>query len=112
MTPQELQEILDELERSKASRKRAWENLQEIRWVLKDTTGTELPAPERKTIDLEGRIVKDGVRKAVRDRQLALAELVHAIREYRRIADSKPLTLQGSDYAYAVQELNKAIDRA
>jgi hypothetical protein len=28
------------------------------------------------------------------------------------IADSKPLTLQGSDYAHAVQVLNKAIDRA
>jgi hypothetical protein len=46
------------------------------------------------------------------DRQLALAELVHAIREYRKIADSKPLTLQGSDYAHAVHEPNKAIDRA
>jgi hypothetical protein len=46
------------------------------------------------------------------NRQLALAELFHAIREYRKIADSKPLTLQGSDYAHAVQELNKAIDRA
>jgi len=63
-------------------------------------------------IDLEGRIIKDGVRKALRDRQLALAELVHAIRQYRTIAESKPLTLQGSDYAHAVQELNKAIDRA
>ena len=112
MTPPELQNLLDELEKSKASRRRAWENLQEIRWVLKDTTGTELPAPERKMIDLEGRIIKDGVRKALRDRQLALAELVHAIRQYRTIAESKPLTLQGSDYAHAVQELNKAIDRA
>ena len=112
MTPHALQELLDELEASRASRKRAWENLQEIRWVLKDTAGVELPPPARKTIDAEGRLVKDGVRKAVRDRQLALAELVHAIREYRRIADSKPLTLQGSDYAYAVHESNKAIDRA
>jgi hypothetical protein len=80
--------------------------------VLKDAAGMDLPPPARKTIDLEGRIVKDGVRKALRDRQLALAELVHAIREYRKIAESKPLTLQGSDYAHAVQELNKAIDRA
>jgi hypothetical protein len=112
MNPKELQELLDELEASRASRKRAWENLQEIRWVLKDTVGTELPPPARKTIDLEGRIVKDGVRKALRDRQLALTELVHAIREYRTIADSKPLTLQGANYAQAVQELNKAIDRA
>ena len=41
-----------------------------------------------------------------------LADLVHAIREYRRLAETTPLTLQGSDYAHAVQELNKVIDRA
>ena len=112
MTPKELQDVLDELEASRASRKRAWENLAELRWVIKDTTGIELLPPARKTIDLEGRIVKDGVKKALRDRQLALAELVHAVREYRRIAESEPLTLQGSEYPQAVQELNKAIDRA
>jgi len=67
MTPQELQDLLDELEASRASRRRAWENLQEIRWVVKDTVGIELPPPARKTIDLEGRIVKDGVKKALRD---------------------------------------------
>jgi hypothetical protein len=112
LTPKAIQDILDELEASRASRKRAWENLQEIRWVLKDTAGMELPLPARKTIDLEGRLVKDGVRKAVKDRQIVLTDLVHAIREYRKLADQKPLTLQGSDYAHAVQELNKAIDRA
>jgi hypothetical protein len=89
--------ILDERTASRASRKRAWENLQEIRWVLKDTAGLEVPPPARKTIDLEGRLVKDGVRKAIM---------------YRRLAEQRPLTLQGSDYAHAVQELNKAIDRA
>jgi hypothetical protein len=94
MSPQELQNLLDELEASRASRRRAWENLQEIRWVVKDTTGIEFSPPARKTIDLEGRIVKDGVRKALRDRQVALTDLVHAIREYRTIAESKPLTLQ------------------
>src|SRR3984893_2981061 len=111
ITPQELQKLLDELEASRASRRRAWENLQEIRWVLKDAARLELPPPARKTIDLEGRIVKDGVRKAIQDRQLALAELVHAIKQFRKIADSQPLTLQGSEYPQAVQELNKAIDR-
>jgi hypothetical protein len=45
MTPKELQNLLDELEASRASRRRAWENLQEIRWVLNDTTGIELPPP-------------------------------------------------------------------
>ena len=111
LTPKALQDLLDELEASRASRKRAWENLQEIRWVLKDVAGVELPPPGRKTIDLEGRIVKDGVRKTVNDRQLALDELVKAIREFRKFTD-QPLTLRGSEYAHAVQELNKAIERA
>jgi molybdenum-dependent DNA-binding transcriptional regulator ModE len=53
-----------------------------------------------------------GVRKALNDRQSALTDLIHAIiREYRK-AGEQPLTLRGSDYAHAVQELNKAIDRA
>ena len=45
----------------------------------------------------------------LRDRQLALAELVHAIREYTgrlRRAD-----VEGSDCAQAVQELNKSSPR-
>src|SRR6478736_6484659 len=112
ITPQELQKLLDEREASRASRKRAWENLQEFRWVLKDTAGMDLPPPARKTIDLEGRIVKDGVRKAIQDRQIVLADLVHAFREYRRLAESAPLTLQGSDHAHAVHEMNEVIDRA
>jgi hypothetical protein len=65
----------------------------------------------RKTRDLEGRIVKDGAGKTVKDRQLALNELVNAIREFRKFPD-QPLILRGSEYAHAVQELNKAIDRA
>jgi hypothetical protein len=48
--------MLDELKASRASCKRAWEILQEIRWVLKDVAGLELPPPARKTIDLEGRV--------------------------------------------------------
>ena len=47
----------------------------EIRWVLKDAAGIELPAPARKTIDLEGRIVKDGIRKTVKDRQNAMCRV-------------------------------------
>ena len=76
MTPQELEKVLDELEASRSSRKRAWENLQELRWVLQDSAGMKLPPPAQKTIDLEGRLIKDGVRKAIRDRQNALHELV------------------------------------
>jgi hypothetical protein len=96
------------VEASRASRRRAWENLQEIRWALRDTAGVEVPAPARKTIDLEGRIVKDGVRKVVRDRQAALKDLLSAVREFRKFTD-EPLTLRGSEYAHAL--LNRAIDR-
>jgi hypothetical protein len=85
LTPKALQDILDVLEASRASRKRAWEVLQEIRWVLKDTTGMDLPPPARKTIDLEGRLVKDGVGKPLKERQKVLRDLVQAIREYRKL---------------------------
>jgi hypothetical protein len=37
---------------------------------------------------------------------------IHAIKQYRELAEKTPLTLQGSSYAQAVQELNKAIARA
>ena len=56
----------------------------------------ELPPPASKMIDLEGRIVKDGVRKTIKDRQLALGELMKAITEFRKFTD-QPLTLRGSD---------------
>jgi Aldo/keto reductase family len=68
-------------------------------------------ATEQLVQEGKGRIVKDGVKQALRDRQLALAELVHAVQHYRKVAESKPLTLQGSEYPQAVQTLNKAIDR-
>jgi len=54
MTPQDLQKLLDERDASRASRRRAWEKLQEIRWVMKDTCGFVLPPRAKKTIDLEG----------------------------------------------------------
>ncbi len=111
ITPKAIQDLLDELEASRTSRKRAWELLQEIRWVLKEVTGVEARAPAKKMIDLEGRLVKDAVRKALQDQQKAITDLLDAIRKYRRLAD-EPLTLRGSEYAHAVQELNKAIDRA
>jgi hypothetical protein len=57
-------------------------------------------------------MVKDGIKKALRDRQDALGELVDAVRMYRKVADSKPMTLQGSEYVEAVERLNAAIDHA
>jgi hypothetical protein len=43
--------------------------------------------------------------------KLKLKIEAHAIRGYRKFCE-QPLTLRGSDYAHAVQELNKAIDQA
>jgi hypothetical protein len=63
--------------------------------------------PARKTIELEGRLVKDGIRKAISDQKTALADLVHAVRLYRKLVDQKPLTFQGSDCAHAVLELKR-----
>ena len=111
ITPKAIQDLLDELEASRASRKRAWELLQELRWVLKDITGIEIPAPERKTIDFEGRIIKEAIRKALRERQGAIAELVGAIKQYRKLAD-QPLTLRDSVYGEVVQKLKHATEKA
>jgi hypothetical protein len=78
MTPQELQKVL-ELDASRSSRKRAWENLQGA---------------------------------ALRFKGLCCTSLSTLSIQYRKLSESKPLTLQGSDYAHAVLELNKAIDHA
>jgi hypothetical protein len=64
MIRQDFQKVLDELEASRRSRRRAWANLLDS---------------AAKTIDLEGRLVKDGLRSAIRDRQIALSELVDAM---------------------------------
>jgi hypothetical protein len=79
--------------------------------VIKDTIGIDLPPPPQKTIDSEGSLIVDAVRKAVRERQAALADLVHAIRSFRQ-ADEHPLNQQGSGYAQSLHELHRAIDRA
>ena len=111
ITPKAIQDLLDELEASRASRKRAWELLQELRWVLRDIAGIEVPASAKRTIDLEGRIIKEAIRKALRERQGVIAELVQAIREYRKLAD-QPLTLRDSVYGEVVQKLKDATERA
>jgi hypothetical protein len=57
--------------------------------VLKQICEIELPPPARKTIDLEGRVVKDGVKKALQDRQDALGELVDAPSQDRRRSSAR-----------------------
>jgi hypothetical protein len=98
LTPKALQDLLDELEASRRSRRRAWENLEEIRWVHKHTGGIELAPPARKTIDLEGRIVKDGVRKAIKDRQIALDAVFESDRRIPEIHQPDALHQKLADY--------------
>jgi hypothetical protein len=98
ITPQDLQKLLDEREASRASRKRAWENLQEIRWVLTDVCGINLPPPASKTIDLEGRVVKDGVRAVLRDRQEALSELVEGYPQVPRACRENASDVAGGGF--------------
>ena len=78
--------------------------------MLIEIAGVEPPAPSKRTIDMEGRVIKNAVRKTLQERQTALMDLVDAIRGHLSSAD-KLVTLLGSEYAQAVQELNKAIDR-
>jgi len=101
LDPQELQRLLDELSASRASRKNAWENLQQLRRILKDVVGMDLPPAPVKNIALEGRVVLDGVRKALINRQTVLKDLVKAIQLYRQSPDHQ-----------AVHALNKALERA
>jgi hypothetical protein len=64
--------------------------------MLKDVAGMELTPPARKTTDLEGRLVKYAVRKSLKDRQIALTDLLHTTCKYRKLAEKRPLPLQGS----------------
>ncbi len=80
--------------------------------MIKDITGIELPpAPGRRSIS-KADLLRTACVQFSRDCQDALSELIEATRKYRKLAEKTPLTLQGSDFAQAVEELNKAIDRA
>ena len=50
-SPQDLQDLLDELRASRASRKRAWDILQEIRFVLKDVGSLTITNPLAEQLD-------------------------------------------------------------
>ncbi len=64
--------------------------------------GVNLAPPAVKNIGVEGRIVRDGVRKALANRRTAIEDLIKAIGGYRK---------SGDDHQ-AVHALNKARERA
>ena len=88
--PADLKDVLafvKELERSRASPKRAWETLLEIKWALKDIAGIEVPPAQTKSIDADGRVVEKAVRKALKESQGALTRLVTAMTGNFRCVD-------------------------
>jgi hypothetical protein len=81
-------EILEHALTKSLSRKREWENLQELRWVLQDSAGMKLPPPAKRRSTWKAWLIKDGVRKAISDRQNALHELLSAINQYRKLSEA------------------------
>jgi hypothetical protein len=82
-------------------RKTAWDILQELRGILNEH-GVNLAPPAVRSIGVEGRLVRDEVRKALANRRRVIEDLVKAISEYRK---------SGGDHQ-AVHALNKALERA
>jgi hypothetical protein len=95
-----------EVERSRASRLRAWAVLGELRAILTEA-GQELPKPLEKSFIREGEILERGLRKALRDRDEALRDLAAAARWVDRSAFGKE-----EGFAQAHQALLKALDKA
>jgi predicted nucleic acid-binding protein len=107
ITPQAIQELLDELESSKQSRLRAWAVLQEFRMVLTSLGGVNIKAPSKKTFDAEGSILREALVDCLRERHAALAQLADAARRVDQAAFGS-----GTDFPQAHQALLKALDRA
>jgi hypothetical protein len=107
ITPQAIQDLLDELENSKQSRLRAWAILQEFRSVLTNLGNTKPKSPSKKTFDAEGTILKEALVDCLRERHAALAQLADAARRVDQAAFGS-----GADFPQAHQALLKALDRA
>ena len=68
ITPQAIQDLLDELEASKQARMRAWAVLQRIRALLCDLGNIAIDPPPKKTFDFEGAILEQALKKCLFDR--------------------------------------------
>ena len=63
--------------------------------------GSRAPPAGDQNISIEGRIVRDGVRKTLVQRKSVIEELVKAIKQYRQSQDHQ-----------SIHALNKALERA
>ena len=107
ITPQAIQDLLDELEASKQARLRAWAVLQRIRALLCDLGNIAIDPPPKKAFEVEGAILEQALKKCLFDRERALKDLADAARRIDKAAFGH----QG-DFGQAHQALLKALDRA
>jgi hypothetical protein len=108
ITPQDFQALLDELERNRQARKRAWLALQGIRQRLEHWNGEKIPEPVARSFDAEGATLAIFIDRLITERQTALEELCRAIRRFQAtVFDDSQL----GDRAGAHQAVLKALDR-
>jgi hypothetical protein len=109
ITPQDFQALLDELERNRQARRRAWLALQGIRQRLEHRNGEKIPEPVARSFDGEGATLAIFIDQLITERETALEELCRAIRRFQAtVFDDSQL----NDRAGAHQAVLKALDRA
>jgi hypothetical protein len=72
ITPQTIQELLEDPEASQQSRLRAWEVLQKFRATISDLGNVAIGSPKRKTFADEGANLNRPLAKCLRERNEAL----------------------------------------
>ena len=111
ITPQAIQELIDELEASKQSRLRAWAVLQQIRAIVTEEGNTNIPPAATKTFDSEGEVITDALKKTMRARTAALEDLIRVGRTYKAAVD-KIDGQRPAEFPSAHVQLLKALDHA
>jgi hypothetical protein len=111
ITPQAIQELIDELEASKQSRLRAWQILQQIRAIVTEEGNTTVPPAAAKTFDSEGEVIAEALKKTLRARNAALHDLIRVGRTYKAAVD-KIDGQRPPEFPSAHVHLLKALDRA
>ena len=107
ITPQAIQDLLDELEASKQARLRAWAVLQRLRALLCDLGNFTIDPPSKRTFDAEGAILEQALKKCLSDREAALKDLANAAKRVDKAAFG-----QQGDFGPAHKALLKALHRA
>lgn len=109
ITPQDFQALLDELDRNRQARRRAWLALQGIRQRLEHWNGDKIPEPVARSFDGEGATLAIFIDRLITERQTALEELCRAIRRFQvTVFDDS----RSDDRAGAHQAVLRALDRA